>query len=241
MGMGEDGTRVKTLRDTLKVISKVYSFGQRDGLTAVRLLNTSKPYFKVKPGNIGPLMKKIVFDGLTEIGTKLQERVLAEHVKPDMKKPLLVLVLTDAEIEGEAKGILRSVIVNQAVALKNQEPDTTLELFAPQAVAYQFAKIGNEKKWPDLVAGLDDPKLRSNVSCMGDVHKLEDLLEDMWWILPRLLLGAFSECWSEGTKNPNDTLKGQDSELPSPTVDDGELGEESDDDDDTILMGGGRT
>ena len=98
MGMEEDGARVKTLRDTLKVVSKVYTFGEKDGLTAVRFLNTSAPYFKVKPGNIGPLMKRIVFDSLTDIGTKLRDRVLAEHVTPGMTKPILVLVLTDAEV-----------------------------------------------------------------------------------------------------------------------------------------------
>ena len=98
MGMEEDGARVKTLRDTLKVVSKVYTFGETDGLTAVRLLNTSKPYFKVKPKNVGPLMKKIVFEGLTDIGTKLRDRVLAEHVTPEMKKPLLVVALTDADV-----------------------------------------------------------------------------------------------------------------------------------------------
>ena len=98
MGMEEDGARVKTLRDTLKAVSKVYTFGEKDGLTAVRFLNTSAPYFKVKPGNVGPLMKKIVFEGLTDIGTKLRDKVLAEHVTPEMKKPLLVVVLTDAEV-----------------------------------------------------------------------------------------------------------------------------------------------
>ena len=46
-----------------------------------------------------------------------------------------------------------------------------------EAVAYQFAKIGNEKTWQDLVTHLDDPKLRSNVNCMGtssnhDRHQL---------------------------------------------------------------------
>ena len=98
MGMKEDGARVKTLKDTLRAVSKVYTFGEKDGLTAVRFLNTSTPYFKVKPGNVGPLMRRIVFDGLTDIGTKLRDRVLAEHVTPEMKKPILVVVLTDAEV-----------------------------------------------------------------------------------------------------------------------------------------------
>ena len=98
MGIGEAGTRVETLSKTLRAASTVYSFAEQAGVTAVRFLNTSNKYFNVTPDKITALMKKIVFEGLTDIGNKLQERVLVNHVTPDMKKPLLVIIITDAEV-----------------------------------------------------------------------------------------------------------------------------------------------
>lgn len=99
MEMDEDGAQVKTLRDTLKVASEVYSLVEEKGITAVRLLSTKGNYFSIKPGNIGPLMKRIAFDGLTDIGTKLRDKVLVNHVEPEMKKPVLVIIVTDGEVK----------------------------------------------------------------------------------------------------------------------------------------------
>ena len=98
MGIDEEGARVKTLASTLGATSTVYSFAEPKGITAVRFLNTANKYFNVTPGKINALMKKIVFEGLTNIGTKLRDKVLVNHVKSDMKKPLLVIVITDAEV-----------------------------------------------------------------------------------------------------------------------------------------------
>ena len=94
----EDDARIKTLNDTLRATSTVYSFAEKAGITAVRLLNTSKKYFNVVPENINGLMKEVTFEGPAGIGNKLQDKVLVNHVTPDMKKPLLVIVATDTEV-----------------------------------------------------------------------------------------------------------------------------------------------
>ena len=97
MGFGEDGARA-TLENTLRLASEVYSDAGGGGITAVRFLNSRDVYFGVSSGQISSLMKRIVFEGVTNIGTRLRDKVLANHVTDDMKKPLLVIVLTDAEV-----------------------------------------------------------------------------------------------------------------------------------------------
>ena len=97
MGIDEDGGRVTTLANTLRATSTVYSFARKEGIKAIRFLNTPTVYSNVTSKMINPLMKKIGFEGLTNIGTKLRDKVLVNHVKPEMTKPLLVIILTDAE------------------------------------------------------------------------------------------------------------------------------------------------
>ena len=98
MGIDDCGARVKTLRDVLRVSSVVYSFAAKGGISAVRLLNASDSYFDVVPEKISALMKRIVFEGPTHLGTKLRDKVLVNHVTSEMKKPLLVIIITDAEV-----------------------------------------------------------------------------------------------------------------------------------------------
>ena len=98
MGTDEDGARALTLRKTLGAVSTVYSYTEKGGITAVRFLNTSNKYVNVTPKKISALMKEIVFEGLASIGTKLRDKVLVNHVSPNMKKPLLVVIIADAEV-----------------------------------------------------------------------------------------------------------------------------------------------
>lgn len=98
MGIDQDGAQVETLSDTLRVASTVHSFAEKGGITAVRFSNTSNQYFNVIPGKITALMKGIVFEGLANIGAELRDKVLVNHVTPDMKKPLLVIIIIDDKV-----------------------------------------------------------------------------------------------------------------------------------------------
>jgi len=222
MGAADNGSSAETLRDILKAASTVYSFAHKEGITAVRFLNTSNTYFNVVPGKIRALMHRIVFAGLAIIGTKLQDRVLVNHVTPDMARPLLVIVVI-GEIEGEVQG-LWDAIADQALALKEQYGD-----HGPQAVAYQFAKIGNHRATKDLVECLaGDNILGPYIHYMaGDEHRLGNLMEDMWRILPKLLLGAISDYWDKEA-DTYVTLQNRDERLAPLSHDDGGDGGERD-------------
>jgi hypothetical protein len=99
MKLEESGARIKTLTETVRTVSAVYSLAaERRGIRAVTFLNARKSHSDIGPGKIAGLMDQVVFEGLTPIGTKLRDKVLAKHVTKDMKRPLLVIVITDGEV-----------------------------------------------------------------------------------------------------------------------------------------------
>ena len=98
MGVRQGGDRVKALSAALRAASAIYSFSRKEGITAVRLLNAPTEYANFVPGKVNPLMGRIVFDGLTMLGTGLRDRVLVNYVTPEMKRPLLVVIITDGEV-----------------------------------------------------------------------------------------------------------------------------------------------
>lgn len=195
MEVQQDGERIKTLMTTLQRVAWTYSFvSEVGGIVSIKYLNQKKGDRKVKAGHVANIIKSLRFQGLTPLGTELRNKVLKEYADPDkMRRPLLVVVITDGEIEGEPDGLLQKVIMNKALDLRDVWGDE-----GPEAVAYQFATIGNDKGARDLVQKLDDdPQLGDYIDCMLN-ETLDNIgTEQMWTILPKLLLGAISPYWDE--------------------------------------------
>jgi len=96
----EEGARINTLKATLKSIAAVYRLvSEIDGIVAVRFLNSNKWFKRVTPGGVDSIVEKAGFRGLTKIGTELRDRILKNYATVgSMKRPLLVVVLTDGEV-----------------------------------------------------------------------------------------------------------------------------------------------
>ena len=82
---------------------------------------------------------QIKFSGTTPLGTNLDRKVLQPLVinparSSQLRKPVLVIVITDGEPTGEPRDAVRSVIVNSKRFLE-QGP------LGPGAVAFQFAQV----------------------------------------------------------------------------------------------------
>ena len=89
---------------------------------------------------------QIKFSGTTPLGTNLDRKVLQPLVigparSSQLRKPVLVIVITDGEPTGEPRDAVRSVIVNSKRFLE-QGP------LGPGAVAFQFAQVTNF--FPDI-------------------------------------------------------------------------------------------
>jgi len=202
MEVQQNGERIKTLTTTLQRVAWTYSFvSEVGGIVSIKYLNQKKGNRKVKAGHVADIIKSLRFQGLTPLGTELRNKVLKEYADAEkMKRPLLVVVITDGEIEGEPDGLLKRVIMNKALDLREVWGDQ-----GPEAVAYQFATIGNDKGARDLIKQLDDDiQLGDYIDCMLN-ETLDDIDTDqMWTILPKLLLGAISPYWDEKETSKDD-------------------------------------
>jgi len=109
-------------------------------------------------------LKKIIecvnFSGLTPLGSALQERILQPMVlgpisRRTLKKPILILAITDGKPAGETLGTraLHDGIKNTAATLSRSQ-------YGVGAVSYQIAQVGNDKPATEWLRALDnDPEV----------------------------------------------------------------------------------
>ena len=94
----EGGNRIKALESALLLIAEVYTLARSGGILAIKFLNDSTEEMDVRTDTVAEIISEHNFAGWTRIGTELKQKVLNDFVKGDMKKPLLVLTITDGEV-----------------------------------------------------------------------------------------------------------------------------------------------
>ena len=103
MKRDEGGRRIETLKNTLRVISRVFSLATEPGtgILAIRWFNSLQAAYNVTEENARSIVEEHKYGGLTRIGSTLQSRVLKPLVydkNGTMTKPLLVMVITDGKV-----------------------------------------------------------------------------------------------------------------------------------------------
>ncbi|KAL0635218.1 hypothetical protein Q9L58_005864 [Maublancomyces gigas] len=227
MGIEENGERKLTMKDTMKAITEVYDLANDFGLLSVRFFNSDQSFIKVKSKNVYSVWKKCLYGGVTRIGSALSERVLDKYVwaPAGMKKPLLVMTITDGAVEGERSGLLRDVIAN---CVKRLEDHSHLNA---NAVSFHFSSVGNDPDAMDFLQKLDNhTTVGKYVDCLDINIKRNDLKEEKWSILPKLLLGALTREWDDRDEEV-DVERINESSITKPEVQDEEADEEDDPDD----------
>jgi len=94
----EKGKRKEALVKILQNIAKVYQLARKEGICSVRFINYLHRKRNITSGKVKNMLQKHPFGGLTRIGTALKKKVLDEWVKVDMKKPVLVIIITDGDV-----------------------------------------------------------------------------------------------------------------------------------------------
>ncbi|PUU79854.1 hypothetical protein B9Z19DRAFT_977536 [Tuber borchii] len=187
MILEEDGQRKDTLIGLIKEISEIFSMANGPDAHTMHFLNTRQ----VKKGtdeNWGDYLDRHKFGGVTRIGTELKKQILDEFViqNSNQSKPLLVLILTDGAIEGERKNHLKEVIEGCADVCERAGNGRT-------AVSFQFSRIGNDPDAHKLFLELDDdPVLGEFIDVLDIGLDPKNALEDKWFAVPKILLGAIS-------------------------------------------------
>ncbi|KAI5839385.1 hypothetical protein DFP73DRAFT_634587 [Morchella snyderi] len=191
----QGGERIKTLHSTIDAITRVYDLANENGMKSVEFFNGDDGIENVKNKNWEINFNERVYNGVTKIGTSLSQKILNRFVwGREMKKPLLVMIITDGDVEGERAGLLEDVIGGCIDRLAKDDERGS------QAVSFHFSLVGNDRDAQRLLKKLDNSKtLGHHVDCVSASDTLEALRdtnsERGWSVLPKILLGGISTYW----------------------------------------------
>lgn len=99
MKYSQDGEQVEQLQRLLGTIASVYTLAREQGILTVRFLNAPQDKQDVDHETSRSVLRDHEFGGVTRVGTELKNKVLDKFVsKVEMRKPLLVIVITDGPV-----------------------------------------------------------------------------------------------------------------------------------------------
>lgn len=99
MVLEQNKERIRILEQVLKVISYIYYHSQTDKkIKKIAFLNGAGTTENVAKADIQNLLLGHTYDGMTRIGQQLKRHILKPLATTGMKKPLLVMVLTDGRV-----------------------------------------------------------------------------------------------------------------------------------------------
>lgn len=195
MSFEENGERIDDLKLILNRAAFVSSLMDDDGLE-VRFMNSSIQGNHLKSENdVSQLISQVTFRGLTPLGTSLKSKVVEPMVlqaarQNRLRKPVLVVTITDGQPAGEATNTVFSVVKDTKRFLMKTP-------YSPGACAFQFAQVGNDLKARDFLSSLDtDREVGAMVDCTSnfeveqdEMAKLGVNLDPSTWLV-KLLLGS---------------------------------------------------
>ncbi|KAJ9091487.1 hypothetical protein QFC21_007187 [Naganishia friedmannii] len=201
MAFEEGGERIDDLKLIMSRVAYATSLFDQDGIQ-VRFMNS-----RVEGNGINSeaaalrLLEQVRFSGLTPLGTQLDAKIiqpllLAPARSGQLKKPLLIVILTDGTPAGEPKEQVFNVILRT-----NQELQRTR--YGADAVSYQFAQIGNDLKAQAFLGELDShPTIGGLIDSTSNYEVEQDemmrtsgvqLTPEMWLI--KLLMGSIDSSY----------------------------------------------
>ncbi|KAK9316813.1 hypothetical protein V1524DRAFT_425647 [Lipomyces starkeyi] len=200
MAFEENGERIEDLKLILSRIASAAALFDNDGIEVRFMNNTIQGNGINSEAAAASLISQIKFAGLTPLGTSLKSKVLEPlAIGParsgNMKKPVMVITITDGQPAGEDARTVFDVI-------KLAKQQVSQSRFGPGAIAFQFAQVGNDLGARKFLASLDsDPTVGSMVDCTSNFEVEQDemakmgvtLTPDTWVV--KLLLGAIDKSY----------------------------------------------
>ena len=178
MAFEEGGERIKDLRLVLERVAFAASLFDDDGIE-VRFMNSLSQGNNIRNEQQAAqlIAEPFRFQSLTPMGTELDNKilqplVLAKARSGTLRKPVLIITITDGQPAGEkppnSSTKIFEVIKQASMALSQTR-------YGKGAVAYQFAQVGNDLKAREFLGRLDeDPIVGELVDCTSSTY---------YWIL----------------------------------------------------------
>ncbi|KAL5120021.1 hypothetical protein ACEQ8H_002119 [Pleosporales sp. CAS-2024a] len=222
MQFEEEGSRIKDLRLILERVSFAATLFDQDGIQ-LRFMNTDLSGIRDASGRplqdgcsneaqIDEIMRGVQFKGLTPMGTSLRKKVideilLSKAAQGQLKKPLLVIAITDGQPAGEPQNAVFDTIRYAFDTLQQRYPQ-----YGRGGVAFEFAQVGNDEMARKFLAKLDeDPHIGPMVDCTSNFENEQeemaranppvDLTPDLWII--KLMLGAIDRSYDAQDEKTN--------------------------------------
>lgn len=165
MRFAENGERIKDLQLILSRVAYAASLFDDDGIS-VRFMNSDERADGMRTEQeVNTLMQRISFSGMTPMGTNLKNKVLEPMVLSParagaLKKPVLIITITDGQPAGEDRGMTGQVIKRTVSALER------MPKYGAGAVSFQFAQVGNDLEARQFLDDLDEaPGIGELIDC----------------------------------------------------------------------------
>lgn len=197
MQFEEEGSRIKDLRLILERVSFAATLFDADGIS-IRFMNTDLSGVRDQQGRplqdgvateaqIEQIMRGVQFKGLTPMGTSLRKKVIDEIVlgraaQGQLRKPVLVIAITDGQPAGEPQNAVFDTIRYAFDTLQQRYPQYR------GGVAFEFAQVGNDEAAKKFLGKLDeDPQIGPMVDCTSSkIFRTHNTIHSQMLIHPRL-------------------------------------------------------
>ncbi|PGH29412.1 hypothetical protein GX50_07834 [[Emmonsia] crescens] len=211
MQFEEDGERIKDLKMILSRVTYAATLFDDDGIQ-IRFMNAAQEGNNIRnEQQIEHLISTVMFTGLTPMGTSLRNKVLEPLViKPakagQLRKPVLIITVTDGQPAGEPAGAVSEAIRYASNELK------ALPQYGAGAVSFQFAQVGNDLKAREFLGKLDEePGIGELIDCTSNFEVEQDemsranppvhLTPELW--LTKMILGAIDSSYDTKDEKSN--------------------------------------
>ncbi|EEH38507.2 hypothetical protein PAAG_08234 [Paracoccidioides lutzii Pb01] len=211
MQFEENGDRIKDLKLILNRVTYAATLFDDDGIQ-IRFMNSDVQGDNIRgEQQIEQLINNIQFKGLTPMGTSLRNKVLEPLVlRParsgQLRKPVLVITVTDGQPAGEPQGAVFDAIRQASSELQS------LPKYGAGAISFQFAQVGNDLKAREFLSKLDEePGIGGLIDCtsnfeveqdeMSRANPPVDLTPELW--LTKMILGAIDSSYDSKDEKSN--------------------------------------
>jgi len=225
MQFEEEGSRIKDLRLILERVSFAATLFDADGIS-LRFMNTDlsgafdQQRRPIQDGvcteaQIEQVMRGVQFKGLTPMGTSMRQKVIDGIVlnkarSGQLRKPVLVIAITDGQPAGEPQNAIFDAISYAFDTLQSTN-------YGRGAVAFEFAQVGNDEAARKFLSKLDEhPTIGREIDCTSNFENEQeemsranppvDLTPDLWII--KLLLGAIDHSYDSKDEKTNQAPTG---------------------------------
>ena len=163
MEFEEGGERKKDLQVILSRVAYAASLFDDDGIQ-VRFMNQAGP--RIDPNQLNNIRteeqaERLAMDakysGLTPLGTQLRSQIVEPLVLQQarsgrLRKPVLIITITDGQPAGESRDTLEQTIMFAERELSR------MPQYGKHACSYQFAQVGNDQAAKAFLADLDSKR-----------------------------------------------------------------------------------